>query len=481
MDNDLEIHNNIGIAEWTEDHHVMTLILPTWRKKRWVEFDSAWLLLRDACANGVHDQDSGLTMHRKNKENREILPLFDSVQAIQEAIRGTNLSHTDPSHLSAIYHAFSELSKLVVGWKHPYTGSKHEETFHRWNRFFYGLWKGSKFLDYEAEYQLTDRGFVMSINRDFHCQNMLLFITSRHDKHVPPGSKHLTELNILLANRWGERNPINLISSNSSSRLPRYLHLEIFHELNETLCWQFNHVLMKFLKYAAGVDFRTGPGFLHAHYGVVRFLEQSAWATRCSMDFVNHSTSDTAVGEEIDLREAYRAIFISIGEQLNHFISLADSDATVLPEMSYFFYTSAIYVQDLKTSPWFESSEAKYLVGDLVNIVLPTMRLYKKKFPGVSTFLEGQFKGEERMYPLSVRFSKEWWAFLDDNLPTGPEAQATLQEESQPQSMAAEISKTHSGPAKPFGGFELPMMPLLADQPWVVKQSGFSRLPQPMW
>ncbi|KDR66589.1 hypothetical protein GALMADRAFT_1146822 [Galerina marginata CBS 339.88] len=225
-----EIHDNISTdgtdtynyeGHQTEDHHVIPLILTTWRTKRWVDFDSAWLLLRDACANGVHDQNSGLSEHRLDSNNHEILPLFDSVQAIQEAVRGTNPSHTDPFHLSAIYHSFSELSKLLVEWR---SGGQDTAMFHRGNRFFYALWKGSDFLKYEDEYQLISHSWWASM-KDLHCQNMKLFVTSSNIFNTPAQSldKHLAELNILLFNCWGKTHPINLISSNSSPPLPRSL------------------------------------------------------------------------------------------------------------------------------------------------------------------------------------------------------------------------------------------------------------------
>ncbi|KDR66608.1 hypothetical protein GALMADRAFT_147823 [Galerina marginata CBS 339.88] len=167
---------------------------------------------------------------------------------------------------------------------------------------------------------------------------------------------------------------------------------------------------------------------------------------RAHKNFVIHATSDTAVGEEIDLREAYQAILTFISEQLNHFLSLAvpaNSDDAVPPEMSYLFYVSAIF---LTMFPRRTSSDDSF--GNAVNIVLQTMRLYKEKIPGVNKFLEGQFAGRDFDIQTSryvVRFSKEWWSFLDDDLPTRPGTPST-QEGLQPQLTAVEMSDLHTGP-----------------------------------
>ncbi|KDR66610.1 hypothetical protein GALMADRAFT_216980 [Galerina marginata CBS 339.88] len=463
----LEVHDNIGIGETvgndsegkpTEDHHVVPLILPTWRTGRWVDFDFGWLLLRDASANGVNDQDSGLNKHRLDSEN--ILPLFDSVQAIQEAVHRTSLSRSDPLHVSAIYHAFSEISKAVVCWQDFFNS---RPSFQRRNRFFYALWKSSQFWDYEDEYQFIVYGPRGSC-RAFHCQNMKLFITSSNIfKTSAQFYEHRTELDILSVNRWGEKHPINpdLSDSNLAPTLPLYLKLNSSPILNNTLYWQYSQVLMKFFKYSAGEDLEIAPNFLHVHYGVIELLERAASVTVRALrkkSVLQH----TAVGEEIGILEAYRAIFVFIGEQLNHNIPLAvavNSDNAVPQEMSYFFYISAIYVRFLKSFLNTRLSRAESWLGDIVNLLLPTMQLYKEKFPGVNKFLEDQFAGEDddfrsfRYYNIA-RFSKRWWAFFDvDDLYPRSESPST-QEDSEDQFAATESSNAHTGPAEVFEGDE---------------------------
>ncbi|KDR66602.1 hypothetical protein GALMADRAFT_259119 [Galerina marginata CBS 339.88] len=458
-----QIYRETAIHEHqpTKDHHVIPQLLPTWTANTWVAFDSDWLLLRDACANGLHDQSSGLNTHRL--DSRNYLPLFDSVQAIQEAVRRANLSHTDPLHVFAIYDTFSELSKLILEW--PYSSSDERES-HRPNRFFYGLWKGSESLDYEDEYQLINHGWWANMKR-LHCQNMKLFVTSNNSIFYTPAeslSMHVIELDILLANRWSE-GLRNRLPSNSSHPLPHYLQFNYSLLMNETHYWQYSHVLMKFFKYAAKKNLQIGPDFLLAHHGVARFLDYSAWVTLCAEEnSVLHPTSDTAVGEEIDLREAYRPILIFIRKKLNDSISSAapvNPDDAVPPVMSYFFYISAIYMRSLmkfrKMKYWKLSVEAKHWLDNTVNIVLPTMRQYKEKISGVNSFLEDQFAGEEFLLPTYsyvVRFSKEWWAtVLNDELPPRTET-PSAEEGSQPQLTVAETSNSHTDPAETFEGDE---------------------------
>ncbi|KDR71745.1 hypothetical protein GALMADRAFT_253491 [Galerina marginata CBS 339.88] len=402
-------------ADNIEHHYVLSQLLVTWQKKTWIDFDSAWLSLRGICVQGLKDQQPGLNSHC-HKLHPNFLRLFDSVRAVQEAIQDSTFNQTDMFR-SAIYHCFSDMSTtfLTDSWsKHYYTF--HEDTFHRQHRYFFTLWYEGA-ADYESQYKfnyhepLTRRwDSDQDLNlTTFHYQNLQLFAWQTWAANSQVFLNHAAELHIRLAKCWGTAQFVHSSEREPGTQLPCHLLLPYDWKLcmNSVLLWQYSHVIMAFFKSAANIGDEIRPNCLIAHPCVIDFLEGAASTTELAMTLPGLPTTQYDIG----LSDAYSAVFSYIRDQLNlSLASIATNDQDTIRPGIFIFYTSAIYVRNLMAEGAYHWDA---LNRDSIGLLLPLLQNYRRQTIDigiVDEFLEHQFTGIDFGF---VRFSKEWWSFLD--------------------------------------------------------------------
>ncbi|KDR71743.1 hypothetical protein GALMADRAFT_143541 [Galerina marginata CBS 339.88] len=410
-----------------DDHHVFPELVTTWQKRTWIDFDAAWLSLRDACAHGLKDRCSRLKGHRD-----DLLPhasrLFDSLSCIQEAIENTDFNQTD-AFRSAIYHCFADLSQTVLApgaWLAPYNLFLpfDDSRFHRQHRYFHALWNEFDVgEDYDSQYRFTSDMQVSLKVAAIHHQNLYSFIRKTWKKPGRELLHHAAELQIRLGKCWAVEQVVHSPTSESVARLPRHFVLSYAwrRDMDRMLFWQYSHVPMSFFEFAARAEKnKVYPNELHNHPGIVEFLQRvasiTAAATRGDAFQAEQPTFD------IELSNAYSAIFSFIGNQLRQsLISMPiQSENIGRLNLLYLFYTSAIYVRIL----FLKGLWTIPLISTSIESLLPVMRQFRERTIDVgfvNDFLERRFKGEDDQFVVS-RFSKEWWSFLDDDSPYIPES-----------------------------------------------------------
>ncbi|PPQ90704.1 hypothetical protein CVT25_005012 [Psilocybe cyanescens] len=120
-----------------DKHHVIPSIASTWSQGTWTQFDLAWLAIRDAYVQGIHDRQPDLSVHRRRWGTE--LPLYDTAKGLREVVQneGTGSLHTDHI-LSAVYYCFEEVSLDIMGrskrWNDPVDPFGDQERRNRYLR-----------------------------------------------------------------------------------------------------------------------------------------------------------------------------------------------------------------------------------------------------------------------------------------------------------------------------------------------------------
>lgn len=172
-----------------------------WKQETWIAFDKQWLILRDAYAqsiaeNNIDAQSTVLPYHLRRWQQRSPAPLFDAAEGLKNARYEMGGKPTE-SFLFAEYWCYHNLSESVVG---PQSRDVHfTQDIHHRNKYFHWL------LERNTGYKLS-KGFVSDIideqlGMDFlNDENIFKIICIINPSHTFSRdlSKHFAELHFRL-------------------------------------------------------------------------------------------------------------------------------------------------------------------------------------------------------------------------------------------------------------------------------------------
>lgn len=101
------------------DTHILHHLSGIWSQETWIDYDSVWLAVRDACQNYYFRSLNAQSLYsdsRYSPHRTKVLPpfpLFDITQILRKVIGNRNDSCNDDL-LSAAYHCFCDLSRSFV-------------------------------------------------------------------------------------------------------------------------------------------------------------------------------------------------------------------------------------------------------------------------------------------------------------------------------------------------------------------------------
>jgi hypothetical protein len=86
-------------------------IFETWCEKKWLKFDQAWLILRDAYAKSISDGEWWMS-HTSRYRSGRVGGLYDLTNGIYYTIIGENV---DSTIQSSAFHCVQDLTSSVIG------------------------------------------------------------------------------------------------------------------------------------------------------------------------------------------------------------------------------------------------------------------------------------------------------------------------------------------------------------------------------
>ncbi|PPQ91271.1 hypothetical protein CVT25_006214 [Psilocybe cyanescens] len=440
----------------TADTQILHYMSGTWSRESWIDYDLAWLSVRDACQGLYFISRDGQSHHSKAQDcvhhhdprSPPVFPLFDVTQMLRKAIGDINVTYTD-DFLSAVYYCFNDLSRSFVR-RDRSLRENTEDKLHQGfslvlqrNHYFHSLLcdvndadpyfcppRPHSFIDFGQVDYLATFDFNIDI---LHHQNLFMFLDHLTKDYSRGLMNHRAEIMIRLGKALYQRHTLLLPEigfSESPSQLPTYLKGEIgfFDYLSyaqqghkgadfKMFFQQYSFMLIEFFEHAAKPHGQSVyPVCLHGHQNTTKFLETAS---------VHSFIAIAPYVHEIDTKEykkrmkAFVFVLRSISSTLDRALQ-----SNRLRESLYLFYTSAIYIRCLYCLMLSQDSQEQGYTSLLASIrdLLVILRSYKSQtidIGEIEPHLEEQFMGKDTFYyktsssEQSSRFSPEWWSFLD--------------------------------------------------------------------
>jgi len=98
------------IPSYTNSSHVLPHLNAAMEKKTWVDFDLAWLSIRDACVHGSETFDPYPGLNKCRAILNASLPLYDISKVLQNAIGDDARVKKSEECLSVVYHCYHDIA-----------------------------------------------------------------------------------------------------------------------------------------------------------------------------------------------------------------------------------------------------------------------------------------------------------------------------------------------------------------------------------
>ncbi|KAF4615430.1 hypothetical protein D9613_003540 [Agrocybe pediades] len=446
------------LEEETKVHRIIPLLSDVWNRETWTEFDIGWLTIRDEYAQGPERSLIGSELYQDGWLE-DLFPVYDVTIGIKKAL-GNPLHRGDKNYVHSAYHCFAEISRSAVDrvkeLKQYYSGDteRHHDYFQKL-LLLHSQSSKTKGVDHDrpalsdyidAESSL-DMLFPAQYSAFLHYGNMMTFLTV-----LAKGKKellwermrlHKSELKIR-ATSWvysvGCRT-----SSKGSTVLPTCLDISS-DERNDwlgmlessdidekkagyELCCQYLSLIARYFEATESQMEEDWGLYANANHFVPVLLSNASEITLRIMDSDLSAASQSSSKAQSDFLATNTTgfhIFASIIKHIqrrisemlhahNHTLKKPNSrtGARNCPNSHLLFYTAAMYLRPLATT-FLAEEHVRECVYSILNEVLPILARYRRHIfyaAGQNSAMEYRFRGKG--LDSALRFSPEWWNFLD--------------------------------------------------------------------